>query len=91
MNSYSIDKRYDPDRERADSKKVAFQYKKEMKGAIRELRKDAKFIAHHEMKERKEKDVAYKARMNKIMGDLAQQEGAMRGYERQQKRAKGKK
>lgn len=42
------------------------------------------------MVERKQKDAEYKKKMDKIMGQLASQEGAMRGYEREKKKSKRK-
>ena len=90
--NYSIDKkRYDPDRERAKAGKEKAEYKKELKGAVRELRKDAQFIATARLEETKRKDEAYKKKIDKIMGQLASQEGAMRGYEREQKKGRKKK
>ncbi|KAJ3040491.1 nucleolar complex protein 14 [Rhizophlyctis rosea] len=86
---YSIDrKRNDPNTERNNKAKLQFQYKKEFKGAVRELRKDAAFVARKRREEQKEKDVAYKKKMDKLMGQLGSQEGAMRGYEREAKKAK---
>ncbi|KAJ3045949.1 nucleolar complex protein 14 [Rhizophlyctis rosea] len=86
---YSIDrKRTDPNTERAQNAKLQFQYKKEFKGAVRELRKDAAFVARKRMDKQKEKDAEYKRKMDRIMGQLGSQEGAMRGYEREAKKAK---
>ncbi|KAJ3014689.1 nucleolar complex protein 14 [Thoreauomyces humboldtii] len=90
---YSIDRKNgsrDPDRERADAAKLKYEYKKEFKGAVRELRKDAAFVARKRLLETRAKDGEYKKKMDKIMGGLANQEGAMRGYEREVKKAKGK-
>ncbi|KAI4853866.1 Nop14-like protein, partial [Aureobasidium sp. EXF-8846] len=39
--NFNPDKHYDPDRERADAAKLKKEYKRERKGAVRELRKDA--------------------------------------------------
>ncbi|KAJ3182417.1 nucleolar complex protein 14 [Geranomyces variabilis] len=91
---YSMDHKSsvrDPDRDRVEQAKLKAEYKKEHKGAVRELRKDAAFIARKRMQNIKEKDVEYKKKMDKIMGGLANQEGAMRGYERELKKAKGQK
>ncbi|KAJ3152193.1 nucleolar complex protein 14 [Geranomyces variabilis] len=91
---YSMDRKSsvrDPDRDRVEQAKLKAEYKKEHKGAVRELRKDAAFIARKRMQNIKEKDVEYKKKMDKIMGGLANQEGAMRGYERELKKAKGQK
>ncbi|KAJ3335520.1 nucleolar complex protein 14 [Kappamyces sp. JEL0680] len=88
--SYSIDKRYDPDRERAQEGKLRAEYKKEFKGAVRELRKDAAFMARTKLDAIKEADKEYKKKMDKIRGQLAEQEGAMRGYEKASKKDKAK-
>ncbi|KAI8613320.1 nucleolar protein 14 [Chytriomyces sp. MP71] len=79
---YSLDRRYDPNKERADAKKTKAEYKKEFKGAVRELRKDGQFIARQRIQEKQEKANVYKKKMDRIMGDLANLEGAMRGYEK---------
>lgn len=57
-SSYSHTKRYDPDAERNAASKLKSQYKQERKGAIRELRKDARFLAGERNRVRDEKDVA---------------------------------
>ena len=89
--TYSIDKRYDPDRERAEESKSAAEYKKEFKGAVRELRKDAAFLARAKIDKIKAADVVYKKKMDRIVGTLAEQEGSMRGYEKQIAKSKKRK
>jgi nucleolar protein 14 len=86
QQKYSIDRHYDPDRERASRNKEKAEYKKELKGAIRELRKDAAYLGREKLRSIKEKDAQYKKKMDKIVGQLAQQEGAMRGYEKETKK-----
>ena len=86
--NYSHDRRLDPDVQRAQDAKLRAQVKKEKKGATRELRKDAAFIARQQLEETKVKDAEYKKKIAKIMGQLASQEGAMRGYEREAKKPK---
>ena len=44
----------DPDHERNEAAKLKAQYKQERKGAIRELRKDARFLASEQQKKQKE-------------------------------------
>jgi nucleolar protein 14 len=46
------------------------QYKQERKGAIRELRKDARFLAGVEQRKQIEKDRAYNDRMRKVFGSI---------------------
>ena len=43
----------DPDHERNEAAKLRAQYKQERKGAIRELRKDARFLAAEQQKKQK--------------------------------------
>lgn len=86
--NYSADKRYDHDKDRAKTAKDKAEYKKEFKGAVRELRKDGQFIRRANAAERKEKDGQYKKKIDKILGGLANEEGSMRGYERRAKRGK---
>ena len=89
--NYSVDRKsYDPDRELRDARKLKQEYKKEMKGAIRELRIEAAAATRSKIAQIKQKDVQYKRKMDKIRGNLAEQEGAMRGYERENKKAKFK-
>ncbi|KAJ3275006.1 nucleolar complex protein 14 [Terramyces sp. JEL0728] len=85
---YSLDKKYDPDRNRAEQSKIKAEYKKEFKGAVREIRKDAAFLGRAKVEKIKEKDREYKKKMDKIKGILAEQEGAMRGYEKEAKKGK---
>lgn len=69
-------KRVDPDSERNEAAKLKAQYKKERKGAIRELRKDARFIAGERVKEQKQKDQEYEKRMRSVVGSIATTERA---------------
>lgn len=69
---------YDPDRERAEMKKLKKQLKREAKGAARELRKDNYFIADVKANEKavaqQERDEKYR----KAMSFLEQQESAFK-------------
>ncbi len=69
-------RRNDPDSERAATAKLKALYKKERKGAIRELRKDNKFLAGEKAKERKEKDEEYEKRMRRVEGEIRTTERA---------------
>ncbi|KAJ3103998.1 nucleolar complex protein 14 [Physocladia obscura] len=85
---YSLDRRGGNNKERNEVRKVKTEYKKEFKGAVRELRKDGQFIARQRLVEKAEKDQVYKKKMDRIVGDLANLEGAMRGYERKMGKTK---
>jgi nucleolar protein 14 len=60
----------DPDHEKNQAAKLRAQYKQERKGAIRELRKDAKFLAGVEQKKQFEKDRGYNERMRRVFGSI---------------------
>ncbi|KAF9380341.1 nucleolar complex protein 14 [Podila verticillata] len=89
---YSLDKHYDPDVERSQAHKLQVQYKKEKKGAIRELRKDAQFVAREKLRVQREKDTAYNAKIKGIMSGLEADQGEKNAETRmkQAKKMKGK-
>lgn len=75
---YSVDGRRRERDESNDQRSLArlkAAHKREYKGAVRELKRDAAFLAEHEIAERRAKDAAYKARMNQIIGSIGN-EGA---------------
>lgn len=84
--NYNADKRYDPDRERAASSKLKAEVKAERKGALRELRKDAKFIAAHKQQKRIEELGKYEDTMRKKVDRI----GDERYEEKTHQKAKAK-
>ncbi|KAI6152318.1 Nop14-like protein [Pisolithus tinctorius] len=88
QNSSSYLRRQDPDRERNEASKLRYQLKQEKKGAIRELRKDARFIAAVEHKKQMEKDRAYNERMKKAFGSLEGERAEQKAMERQKMKEK---
>ncbi|KAI9745249.1 MAG: nucleolar complex protein 14 [Claussenomyces sp. TS43310] len=91
--SFNPDKHYDPDRERADASKLRAEHKRERKGAMRELRKDANFIARESLREKKERDAAYEKKYKRLVAEIQGEEGREnKQYEREkQLRKKGRK
>lgn len=91
--SFNPDKHYDPDRERAEASKLRAEHKRERKGAMRELRKDANFIARESLREKKERDAAYEKKYKKLVAEIQGEEGReAKAYEREKEwRKKGKK
>ncbi|CAG8560081.1 9677_t:CDS:10 [Funneliformis mosseae] len=79
---------HDPDKESRKINKLKSQYKKEYKGAIRELRKDNRFIARQHINVVKEKDAIYKKKINFIMGKLENEQGEKKAYEKAKKYGK---
>ena len=89
--SYNPSKHYDPDRERAELSKLKAQHKKERKGALRELRKDASFIARESLREKKEKDQAYEKKYKRLVAEIQGEEGREANmYEKEKRARKGR-
>ncbi|RPA94818.1 Nop14-like protein [Choiromyces venosus 120613-1] len=87
--TYSLDKRsYDPDADRVALSKLKAEHKREKKGALRELRKDSRFIAREKLKEDKKTSKEYHEKMRKLTAMIQTEEGAAAN---EYKRAKGRK
>lgn len=81
-----VGKDHDPNKERAEARKLKRKHKHEMKGAARELRKDTMFIQDQRVQKRK-KELAERARDEKrIMGMLADQQGELNRIAREGKK-----
>ncbi|TFK94236.1 Nop14-like protein [Polyporus arcularius HHB13444] len=78
----------DPDHERNAAAKLRAQYKQERKGAIRELRKDARFLAGEQQKKQKEKDRAYNERMKRVFGSIESERAEEKALEREKMKEK---
>jgi nucleolar protein 14 len=78
----------DPDHERQEAAKLRKQYKEERKGAIRELRKDARFLATVEQERQREKDKSYHERMKKVFGSMEVERAEEKALEREKAREK---
>ncbi|KAL0577466.1 nucleolar complex protein 14 [Marasmius crinis-equi] len=78
----------DPDKERKEATKLRNEYKKERKGAIRELRKDAKFLAGVEQSKQKEKDRQYSESMKKAFSSLESERAEQKSMDREKAKAK---
>ncbi|KAG9244464.1 nucleolar protein 14 [Calycina marina] len=91
--SYNPNKHYDPDRERTENAKLQKELKREKKGAVRELRKDAKAIATENLRQKREKDAAYDKKYKRLIAEIQGEEGhEAKAYEREKEwRKKGKK
>lgn len=88
MNSSSYLRHQDPDHERNEAAKLRSQYKQERKGAIRELRKDARFLAGVEQEKQREKDRAYNERMKRVFGSIEGERAEEKAMEREKNREK---
>ncbi|KAF8681461.1 Nop14-like protein [Rhizoctonia solani] len=85
---YSGRRPHDPDHERAAAAKLRAEYRKERKGALRELRKDNKFLAAERAKRQEEVDAAYKQRMARVVGEMHSERAEQKQMEREKKREK---
>jgi nucleolar protein 14 len=81
-------RRQDPDHERNETAKLRNQYKQERKGAIRELRKDARFLAGVEQEKQREKDRSYSERMKRVFGSIEGERAEEKAMEREKAREK---
>ncbi|KAJ5180415.1 hypothetical protein N7492_003625 [Penicillium capsulatum] len=89
--NFNPDKHYDPDRERAESNRLKKEYKRERKGAMRELRKDASFVAREKLREKKERDAEYEKKYKRLVAEIQSEEGrAANDYEREKRARQGK-
>lgn len=87
--TFDPDKHYDPDRERAELAKLKKEHKKERKGAMRELRKDANFMARENLRVKKAKDEAYEKKFKRLVAEIQSEEGReSNAYEREKKARK---
>ncbi|KAM0346893.1 hypothetical protein ACHAPU_005233 [Fusarium lateritium] len=74
-DTFDPTKHYDPDRERAELAKLKKEHKKERKGALRELRKDANFMAREKLRVKKAKDEAYEKKYKRLVAEIQSEEG----------------
>ncbi|KAJ6446264.1 rRNA maturation protein [Purpureocillium lavendulum] len=87
--TFDPDKHYDPDRERADLAKLKAEHKRERKGAMRELRKDANFMAREKLRIKKAKDEAYEKKYKRLVAEIQSEEGReSNAYERERQARK---
>lgn len=88
---FNPDRHYDPNRERAELNKLKAEYKRERKGALRELRKDAHFLAREALREKKERDAEYEKKFKRLIAEIQGEEGREKNaYEREKRWRQGK-
>lgn len=87
---FNPEKHYDPDKERSDARKLQREYKREKKGAVRELRKDAGFIGREQLREKKERDWEYERKYRRLVAEVQGEEGQeTKNNEREKRKRKG--
>lgn len=88
-DGFNPDKHYDVDRERAELAKLRREHKRERKGALRELRRDAQFLARESLRARKARDEAYEKRYRRLVAEIQGEEGREKNeYSREKERRK---
>lgn len=73
-------------KEEKESERLKHKYKREFKGALREIRKDSRFLAQEKLNDIMSRDVERKRKVKELFGSLATQEGEWKAL----KRKKGK-
>lgn len=90
-DNFNPDKHYDPNFARSEANKLKSEYKRERKGALRELRKDANFVARERLREKRERDRAHEEKERRIVAEINAEGGQERNeYERERKRRRGR-
>lgn len=86
---FNPDKHYDPDKERSEAKKLQKEYQRERKGALRELRKDANFIARQQLSEKRARDAEYEKKYRRLVAEIQGEEGhEAKEYEKEKRKRK---
>ncbi|XP_020498691.2 nucleolar protein 14 [Labrus bergylta] len=73
-------------REEREKEKLKHKYKKEFKGALREIRKDSRFLAREKLNEVMNRDAERKRKVKELFGSLATQEGEWKALKRRKKK-----
>lgn len=83
-DTFDPTKHYDPDRERAEMAKLRAEHKRERKSAMREIRKDARFMAREQLKAKVARDEAYEKKYKRLVAEIQNEEGReANAYERE--------
>ncbi|KAI4816404.1 hypothetical protein KUCAC02_008731 [Chaenocephalus aceratus] len=69
-------------REERERERLKHKYKKEFKGALREIRKDTRFLAREKLNEVMDRDSERKKKVRELFGSLATQEGEWKALKR---------
>ncbi|KWU45839.1 Nop14-like protein [Rhodotorula sp. JG-1b] len=87
---FNPNRRFDPDSERAEASKLRALYRKEKKGAVRELRNDNRFLAVEEAKRKQEENQQYEKKISKIVSSLQDERAEEKAFERTKRRDKAR-
>ncbi|XP_059214687.1 nucleolar protein 14 [Centropristis striata] len=73
-------------REEREKERLKHKYKKEFKGALREIRKDSRFLASEKLNEVMKRDSDRKRKVRELFGSLATQEGEWKALKRRKRK-----
>ncbi|XP_028272935.1 nucleolar protein 14 [Parambassis ranga] len=73
-------------REEREKERLKHKYKKEFKGALREIRKDSRFLAREKLNEVMNRDAERKRKVKELLGSLGTQEGEWKALKRRKKK-----
>ncbi|KAK2819245.1 hypothetical protein Q5P01_024806 [Channa striata] len=73
-------------REEKEKERLKHKYKKEFKGALREIRKDSRFLAREKLNEIMSRDAERKRKVKELFGSLATQEGEWKALKRKKRK-----
>eukprot|EP00795_Rhopilema_esculentum_P012358 gene12358-3013_t len=85
--SYEItSKKRSKDKTVNERSKLKYKYKSEMKGAIREIRKDSQFLAKEKLHQTMQRDAERRGRTKEIERQLAEQQGELKALDKLKKK-----
>lgn len=73
-------------REERERERLKHKHKKEFKGALREIRKDTRFLAREKLNEVMNRDAERKRKVKELFGSLATQEGEWKALKRKKRK-----
>ncbi|XP_051906359.1 nucleolar protein 14 isoform X1 [Hippocampus zosterae] len=73
-------------REQKEEHRLRHKYKKEFKGALREIRKDTRFLASEKLDDIMKRDAERKRKVKELFGSLATQEGEWKALKRRKRK-----
>lgn len=73
-------------KEERDKERLKHKYKKEFKGALREIRKDSRFLAREKLNDIMRKDSERKTKVRELLGSLATQEGEWKALKKRKRK-----
>jgi nucleolar protein 14 len=89
MHAPKFEEAYSLDKHSRDADvKLKAEYRRERKGAIRELRKDSKFVAREKLKEDKKSSAEYHEKMRRLTAMVQTEEGTAANEYKRAKRSK---